>query len=417
MKIFHCNTLGSGGAATAASRLQTALCAEGVESCMGTMQCSQGAKRQCCLIGNWQRRFSLLALRAENVFFRLLGTKFNHIFSTGLFPSSVHNRINAKNADIVHLHWVQENFVPLWSLTRIDRPIVMTLHDTWGFTGGCHILQGCDQYATGCAACPRVSPHAQWIVRQGINIKRRAYDSAQINVVIPSRAYLYMARQSTLLRQCKLHHIPNSIDTVSYAPLEQEWAQQIMNLTPRMPTLLFGAMAATADFNKGYDLLYQALHHLPQYTTQSPQLLVFGASDGVKSISGYPVHYLGRLHDDVALRAAYCAADVFVCPSREDNLPNTVMESLACGTPVAAFAVGGIPEMVEDKVNGCLATPQDPDALARAIAYILEDVERRTQMRHAARRVVEERYAMPVVAKQYINLYEEILSVSPRNRT
>ena len=286
----------------------------------------------------------------------------------------------------------------------------MTLHDTWGFTGGCHILQGCEQYKDSCAACPQVSSGARWLVETSFKVKQNTYDKKCIDFVIPSKDYLSKAKQSRLLQKHALHNIPNAIDTTRFSPLEISLARKIMGISPNIPTLLFGAVAASKDFNKGYDLLCAALHKLPQYYAHPVRLLVFGASEGVASIDTYPVQYLGRLHDDVALRLAYCAADVFVCPSREENFPYTVMESLSCGTPVAAFAVGGIPDMVEDKVNGCLAAPHAPDALARSIAYILEDKNRRAGMSAAARQVVEDRYAMQVVAQQYMQLYSEILA-------
>ncbi len=109
---------------------------------------------------------------------------------------------------------------------------------------------------------------------------------------------------------------------------------------------------------------------------------------------------MGELHDEITLALAYSAADVFVCPSREESFSNTTLESLACGTPVVGFAVGGIPDMIEHKVNGMLATPHDPQELAAGIAYVLEEEERREAMGRAARQTVVERYSYPVVAKQ-----------------
>ena len=410
MKILHCNTYDNGGgAAIAAHRLHTALCGLGVDSHLGVLQREREEVRVHRLVGALRKHLSGLISRAEKMPFKLFGTKFNSFFSSGLFPSFVHRRINGIAADITHLHWIQSEFISLRDIARITTPLVMTLHDTWGFTGGCHILQGCEQYKDSCAACPQVSSGARWLVKKSFNVKQCTYAKKRIDFVLPSKAYLFKARQSRLLQHSALHHIPNPIDTARFSPLETPLARKIMGVSPHIPTLLFGAIAASKDANKGYDLLSAALLKLPQYYANPVQLLVFGASEGVNVIGAYPVQYLGRLHDDVSLRLAYCAADAFVCPSREENFPYTVMESLSCGTPVAAFAVGGIPDMVEDMVNGRLAVPHDTDALARSIAYILEDKERHACMCIAARQVVEERYALSVVARQYLELYSEIL--------
>ena len=173
--------------------------------------------------------------------------------------------------------------------------------------------------------------------------------------------------------------------------------------------LAFGAEGGSADRRKGYDILQAALERLHLYHEGPVRLLVFGGEKKTGMIASYPVIFLGHLNTDYALRCAYCAADVFVCPSRDDNLPNTIVESLACGTPVAAFAVGGIPDMVQDNVNGCLATPHDPEELARCIASILKDKERHRHMATAARQRVLDLFSPSVVARQHQELYEEVL--------
>ena len=205
--------------------------------------------------------------------------------------------------------------------------------------------------------------------------------------------------------------LPNPIDAAVFRPVPRRLARQLLGLAPETRYILFGACSAVADKRKGYDLLAAALNALPSASRENTCCLVFGASHGESSPPlPLPTRFLGVLHDEIALALAYSAADVFVCPSREESFSNTTLESLACGTPVAAFAVGGIPDMVEHQVSGMLAAPHDPHELAECIAYILARDDRRRRMGEAAREKVARQYDMPVVAKKYMALYEELLN-------
>lgn len=220
-----------------------------------------------------------------------------------------------------------------------------------------------------------------------------------------------MIRQSSLLGSYRVEVLPNPIDATVFRPVPTLLARQLLGLSPEPKYILFGACSATLDTRKGYDLLAAALNALPFASRDKLSCLVFGASHGEgRPPLPLPTHFLGALHDEIALALAYSAADVFVCPSREENLPNTIMEALACGTPVAAFSVGGIPDMVEHRVNGMLATPHDAHELAECIAYMLAQDDRRRNMGEAARKKVLQQYDMPVVARKYVALYEELLN-------
>jgi glycosyltransferase involved in cell wall biosynthesis len=181
-------------------------------------------------------------------------------------------------------------------------------------------------------------------------------------------------------------------------------------LPQEQPVLLFGAMGATSDRNKGFDLLCRTLSTLAADRFSDFLAVLFGAPALEKPLP-FPSHFLGRLHDDLTLALAYSAADVFVCPSRQENLPNTVLESLACGTPVAAFAVGGIPDMLEHGVNGYLAQPQDTADLARGMALLLRDAELRQRMGAVGREKVERGFALPLIVKKHMELYEGVLKI------
>lgn len=412
MKILHLNTYDcGGGAAIAARRLHTALCNEGVDSSMGVLFKSDDDTSIHQVRAPLRRNFYPIFARLENLPLKLYPSRDKSIlFSYPFFSCSSIKKLCA-SVDIVHLHWIVGTFLSLADIAAITKPVVWTLHDTWAFTGGCHILKNCTGYMTGCRDCPQLSTHSQIsLARISFLHKRNTYKKMAPCIISPSQYLANKVQESTLLGSFQKAIIPNTINTEHFMPIEQTSARNMLGLDKNsIPTILFGAVSATSDFNKGFDLLARALFFLKKLYPHPVRLLIFGASHIPDLESTYPVHCLGHLHDEVSLRLAYSAADVFVCPSREENLPNTIMESLACGTPVAAFAVGGIPDMIEHEVNGCLAPPHDTEKLAQGIAYLLENADRRKQMGKAARQVAVERYSAPVIAKQYMELYTQIL--------
>lgn len=416
MHVLHCNTYDTGGGAAIASRnLHAALLRQGVVSHFAVVRPTDNDPSVFSLVGPWRRLFDPLVQRFEQMPLRKWGRKKTGLFSPAFNPARVHRRINAQLADIVHLHWVTAAFVPLWSMARVRAPLVWTLHDAWAFTGGCHYPDACSEYKISCHQCPYFySLHFQHLAMLHFQWKQRAYARLRPVFVAPSHAFFQTAQNSALLHDQRIRVIPNGIDPERYFPCDNVAAKIALGVPHDAVCILFGAVGGVADQRKGFDLLTRALEALPQYTTRPLLLLIFGASHAPDMASSYPMHCLGRLHDDIALRLAYSAADVFVCPSREESFSLTTLESLACGTPVAGFAVGGIPDMVEHQENGWLAPPHDPVALAQGIAWILEDRERHARLRANARRVVEERYTLPMVARQYMELYAEIIDEHAR---
>jgi glycosyltransferase involved in cell wall biosynthesis len=227
-------------------------------------------------------------------------------------------------------------------------------------------------------------------------------------MVSPSRAFAKLAAGSGLLQDCRVEHIPNCIDTKIFRPLDKAQARELLGLPRDGHILLFGAVDGSGDRRKGFDLLCRALSIVFASGRKDILPVVFGTSGSDTGLP-LPMHFLGRLHDNLTLALAYSAADVFVCPSRQDNLPNTVLESLACGTPAAAFSIGGIPDMIEHGLNGCLAAPEDTTDLATGIASLLRDADLRRRMGQTSKEKVEWEFSSPVIARRHIALYEEIL--------
>jgi len=302
-------------------------------------------------------------------------------------------------------------------LPRIDRPLVWSLHDMWAFTGGCHYSdKNCRAFEQSCGRCPVLgSSKERDLSRRIWDRKRRFFDKVEnLTVVGLSRWLADEASKSALFAGRPVVNLPNPIDCLVYRPIDRTVARELWGISPDAKVVAFGAMSATSDPRKGYDLLVDALRHV---SVPGLELLVFGASASTAGVGDdlpFRVHYTGRLHDDVSLVTLYNAADVMVVPSRQENLSNAIMESLACGTPVIGFDIGGNRDMIDHRVNGYLAQAYETQDLAAGIEWVLNGGGDEPGLRAAAREKVLREFDYPVVAGRYTKLYEQILSGETR---
>jgi glycosyltransferase involved in cell wall biosynthesis/GT2 family glycosyltransferase len=421
MNVLHVNTFDrKGGAAIAAHRLHTALRTVGVNSHMGVLYKVTDDPSCFFLTTRFNRLLSRFSLKLDSYplsFYRRSPQSIS--FSPMLMPSNTHRLVWNQQPTITHLHWLCFGFFPIFSVGRLKGPVVWTTHDSWPFTGGCHFSGECNRFEENCGKCPELNSNREMdLSRLGWLLKRNAYTRNCPVFVSPSSQFANMARKSSLLREARVEFIPNPVDTESFQPIPKDMARHVLNLPQHGRIILFGAPSATSDPRKGYDLLREALHSLPWANHEDITCVIFGASVGPQgSDLPFPVRFLGHLTDETSLALAYAAADVFVCPSREESFSNTTVEALACGTPVVAFPVGGIPDMVVHKVNGFLAQPFDIKSLAHGIAWILEDPQRHVHLQEAGRKKVVHEFSLAQVSRQYMNLYLELLDKSSIERT
>jgi glycosyltransferase involved in cell wall biosynthesis len=318
--------------------------------------------------------------------------------------------------DLINLHWISD-FVGYQSFFKglpRQMPVVWRLADMNPLTGGCHFDDGCGKFATGCGACPQLGSTD----RNDLSHRIWQRKLALFHQMAPSRLHIialnsWMARRverSPLLRKFPLTIIPNGIDTELFSPLPKAAARRLLELPQDAFLVLFVAYSVNVR-RKGLDLL---AHALTEPTVLSNLHLV-SIGSGTPSMNGQiPHRHLGKIDDDRMLARVYSAADVFVCPSREDNLPNTVLEAMACGTPVVAFDAGGIPDMVRPEVTGLLVPTGDAEALRAAMVDLLRAPERRAVLGANCRRIALEEYSLEVQARRYAELYETTLrQVSP----
>jgi glycosyltransferase involved in cell wall biosynthesis len=328
--------------------------------------------------------------------------------ATSIFPEwSEQIPINS----IVNLHWVAGCIdVPTFFLeTASKHRFVWTLHDLWPMTGGCHYSSGCRFYSAQCGSCPQILSHDDRdVTRQVWNEKRLGYASLQSDqmvVVAPSKWIAGEARRSSLLARFDIRVIPYGIDLDSFSPRDVTLARECLGIPEETFVIGFVADSLTTP-RKGFEVLYKALDQLQEQKRGSVSLLCVGSGDP-NVPQGYSCFHQGRVQSDRLISLVYSAADVFVIPTREDNLPLTVLESLACGTPVIGSDVGGVPDMVRQGETGFLFPSGDYMKLAEILTSLVSQKDILTQMRPACRSLAEMEYSLILQAKRYRSLYEE----------
>ena len=333
-------------------------------------------------------------------------------WSIGFLPYNISKTISKINPDIVHLNWVGRGFLPINELPKIKYPIVWTFHDMWAFTGGCHYAFDCTKYRNSCGNCPQlVSNKENDISRKIWGKKKKYWKNVNFTIVTPSRWLANCTRESSLFNDFKVEIIPYVIDTEIFKPLDKEIARYILNIPKDKRIILFGGLSATSDKRKGFQYLIPALKKLEEYKLDKDiEIIIFGALKPKEDFGiNFNINYLGFVHDDITLSIIYSAADVFVMPSIQDNFPNTVLESLACGTPVVGFNIGGNIDTIEHKRNGYLVKPFEIDDLADGIKWVISDDKLINNLSINARQKVEKEYNIYKITSMYLNLFNRLV--------
>lgn len=415
MKVVLINTSDiEGGAARAAYRLHQGLQGIGVSSQMLVKNKKSGAPNVIWSQNGIGNKFDKIISTISNSPLRLYPERNRGIFSPQWLPDSLAAKVEKLQPDIINLHWVCGGYMQVESVPKFNKPLVWTLHDMWAFTGGCHYSEECDRYTKSCGSCPQLhstkdSDLSRWVWQR----KAQAWKNLNLTLVTPSHWLAECAKSSSLLQEYPVNVIANGLDPEVYKPLNRRMLRESLNLPQNKQLVLFGAMQGTDDRWKGFPLLVPALQSLSKSGWQDKiELLVFGSSQPENAIDvGFKTHYLGRLEDE-SLAKVYAAADVMVVPSRYEAFGQTASEALACGTPVVAFDVTGLKDIVDPQQNGYLAKPYETEDLARGIAWVLEDPDRHQKLCRSARLKVEEKFTLQVQARAYKNLYEEILQAA-----
>lgn len=410
MKVIHL-TAGSlnGGAARGALWLHRALHNSGIESTLLTN--GEGIDGDDTIQSLSPKRYQRLRFDIRTRIAGLRKLRYPRrqpwFFSTGFDGIDLSSSTLVEDADIVHLHWVN-GLLSLKGLRRMRKPVVWTLRDMWPFTGGCHYTMGCDRYEDACGKCPQLQSSTTRDL--SALVLSRKLDSLPDNIcVVPISEWLAgCARRSALFSQTRIETIYNCVDTTEFFPIPQIEARRALGLPNDRRIVALGAQRLQ-DFYKGTDLALEALRQLAD---KNLHLLIFGDAMGLPA-DKLPAQstLLGFVKETGALRMAYSAADVFVAPSRMEAFGKTLIESMACGTPVVCFDKAGPGEIVDHEVTGYKARPFCPSDMARGIEWVLGlRQEEALILRESARKRAETKFDAPVVAGHYLDLYRRVLT-------
>lgn len=422
MKIVHVNTFDlRGGAARSAFRIHQGLAHLGHDSTMfvlGSESRNPEVKRfvpPADFLSRIKRRIRRDRIDAAFARYRASRPAGLEPFHDCRSPHGPDILQQVPECDIVHLHWIAGGFVDYWEFfsgISPHAPIVWTLHDMNPFTGGCHYDLGCGRFAGQCGNCPQLGSQEPADLSRRIWEDKRAalaqIAPARLHVVTPSQWLAREVERSSLFQRFPLSVIPYGLDLDTFAPKNRMHARELLGLPVDAKIILFVADGLD-NRRKGFPLLIDALAGL--HGISGLMLLSVGNGHAEGSLK-VPWIHLGSLSQDRMLPAVYSAADIFVIPSLQDNLPNTVLESMASGTPVIGFAVGGIPDMVRPGVSGTLVEPENVTALRVAVEDLLNDPAQLSQMGLNCRRIVEEEYCLELQARRYEALYTGLITQS-----
>ena len=359
-----------------------------------------------------QKMRSLLAPHIDALPNRLFSSLNSNLHSPAWFSNVKVNVIKKMNPDIVHLHWVQGGFLSIKTISKLNKPVVWTLHDMWAFSGAEHYSNGSKRYEEGYYKNDRPQGEA------GIDLNRWAWSKKvkawrkikNLTVVAPSKWMAQCAKESVLLKDRRIEIIPVGLDHNLYRPRNKKSIREILGMPLEKKIILIGAMNFLNDKRKGGHLLKKAFDKLVKTDFhKNTELYVLGtAAPQVDENFGFKTHYFGTNRDDLSLALLYSAVDVFIAPSIEENFSATVFESLSCGTPVVAFNIGGMPDMIAHKENGYLADPFSTDDLANGIRWVLEDAPWQ-QLSENARAFIKRECTLEIQANRYQEIYSSIL--------
>jgi len=421
MRVVMLSTWDStGGAAKAAFRSHEALVSAGVDSRMLVQTKSSALASVQAAPAISTAELAGWEMLQEQLINQNRSAVSKTYFSIGYPGVDLSEHAWVREADVIHLHWVAkfQSAVSLARLVRLGKPVVWSFHDQRAFTGGCHYSAGCRKYETDCTNCPQLREDRYGWPAAQLADQAALWASERITVVAPSQWMAECARRSRLFCRSRVEVIPYSLATEVFVPADRVAVRQKLGWPPAGCHLLFGA-ARVGERRKGFEELRGALRYCladtgfrARVAAGDIHLACFGEGD-VAVDTDLPVRSLGYVGTDAAMAQIYAASDLFILPTLEDNLPNTVLEAMSCGTPVVAFATGGVPDLVTDGVQGRLVPTGEVQQLGRAILDLWRSPATLVAMGHQCRQRVINTYTARHQSAALLGLYRELAPGAP----
>ncbi|MDD3038223.1 glycosyltransferase [Bacteroides sp.] len=332
-----------------------------------------------------------------------------HGFSPAVVGIDLIKNIEQFNPKIVVLHGINGGFVTIEDIGRIQGKVIWRLPDCWAFTGGCYYYGDCKRYLTECGKCPKLGSIDDNDLSYEIwKRKEEAWKKIDMTVVVPTLWMKNVVENSVLLKDKEVHVIPNGLDLELYYPVNKQIARKALKISLNKKIILFGAINAF-DPRKGFQFLLKALRILSEKHKDEYYFVVFGADTQVLDLD-IPTKFLGYIRDQYILQLAYSAADVMIVPSLEEAFGQTVTEAMACATPVISFLGTGPESIIEHKKTGYLARYVDERDLSEGIEWSLSSRELIDELSNNARICIEKKYDIKIIARQYEELFNQLLS-------
>lgn len=346
--------------------------------------------------------------KLKYLFSKMLLREFSTHFSTGLFSDIKKETIVECKTDIIHLHWFLNSFLSLNTLKNTNKPIVLTLHDSWALTGGCHLPIRCDKFSKNCSFCPLFKHNLSMFFCEYLwRIKKRFFEEVTLHIVCPSNWIYNLAKNSSITKNSFLYHIQNGIDRNIYFPKTDIEKKSLFRFDPNKKKIAIGAFNLSLDKNKGFDLVIKILSQFSKLNSTNEYLIIFYGdikiSNYIESIK-FECKVYDTIYDEYIISDLYNSIDLLILPSRLENLSNSIAESLSCGTPVVTFDVGGNSELITHNENGYLVDPYNVEDFSEGMTNILE---RFTNCHRYS--LINEKFDIKFVTKKYISLYKNIL--------
>lgn len=418
MRVLIINTSERvGGAAIAAHRLMEALKGYGVSAKMLVRDRQSNKISVVNVPGGWRQPVKFLWERLRIFLANRLSRKNLFHVDIANTGTDVTSTIEFKQADVIHLHWINQGFLSLDNIRSIldsGKPVVVTMHDMWYFTGICHYSGTCEKYREACHHCEllRGGGSKNDLSAKVFRKKQSLYQGHDITFVACSQWLAGLARQASLFEGKRVVNIPNAINTNLFHPMEKRQQRASHGLPDDKKLILFGAKRIT-DERKGFRYLVEACDIIrrdyPEWAEKIGIVVVGAASETVKNQLPLPVYSVDYVSEERDMVELYNAVDLYVTPSLQDNLPNTIVEAMACGVPCVGFHVGGIPEMIDHLHNGYVARYMDAHDFANGIVWALSPEEYPGLCEMAEKKALET-YSEKSVAEQYVRIYNQAIS-------
>ena len=372
-----------------------------------------------------KKLFEYFRERFESVILRYNRTELsNTIFSLGLIGNDISNHPLIKDADIINIHWIN-SYLSIDNISNIietGKPVVFTLHDMWSFTGGCHYNASCNKYETECSNCPQLKEDKFNLINAIFKKKLNAFNNPNVTVITPSNWLSLCSKKSRIFNNIEVKVIPNSLETDIFYPKSKNESKEKIGIDKDKITILFGTSYHN-EKRKGFRELLIALEYCKKNDSFNEYLknkkivvIIFGNPSRELVELDIPIKSFGFIDDDELLATVYSASDFLVLPSLEDNLPNIMIESLACGTPVVAFDIGGIPDVVKNGFNGFLSPVENLDLLGDNIIKLVTDEKTRKELQNNSHKDLDKMFSLKTQATNYRNLFEELIKNNKKEK-